>query len=505
MLFFSKTKIFFIAIIALLAVIFALPTFIYSGQKSSVNTAFSSLPKVNLGLDLQGGAQILLEIEYQNYLQEQLNSILTELKNAFYEQQINILPIISNNQIILNSPNNDKINKILKQTAPNLDIKDNNQSLVLYFSDTAISNIKQKLSDQSIEIVRKRIDENGTKEPAIMKQGKDRILLQVPGVQDNQELKKILGKTAKLTFHLTAENNSYDSFQVNDRDGRVYNLQSKSILGGEMLKDAKATYHEGKPAVAFTFNNIGSHKFADITKKNIGKVFAIVLDNKVITAPVINTPITQGSGIISGSFTTEEAAEVALLLRAGALPTPLKVIEERIIGPSLGLESINSGKIAAIAGVIFVAVFMMLLYGTFGLFANIALLVNLCIIIAVLAMLDGTLTLPGIAGIILTIGMSVDANVLIFERIKEEIYHKKSVFACVEQGFSQAYRTILDSNLTTLIIAFFLYYFGNGSIKGFAITLSIGIMSSMFTAILFTRMMISIWLRKYKPQKLTLT
>jgi preprotein translocase subunit SecD len=509
MLIFSKLKITVICFFALLSVYLALPTFL---QQNSNNTSkiwqfFVSGPKANLGLDLQGGAQILLEINDSNYLQEQLENILADLKTEFYQEQIAILPILSNNEIVFYNSNNfdnKKIKKIINKVAPNLDLKQENDAFKISFSSNEIAKIKKKLGEQSIEIVRKRIDENGTKEPVIAMQGQNRILLQVPGITDNQQIKQILGKTAKLTFHLLAENNHYDSFQISDGDGRIYNLQNTAIVTGDMLESATATYHEGKPAVAFSFNKIGTQKFADITKKNLGKIFAVVLDNKIVTAPVINTPITQGSGVISGSFSTEEASKVALLLRAGALPTPLNIIEERVIGPSLGLDSIKSGKISAVAGVVLVAIFMLLFYGIFGIFANIALVINLAIIIAVLAMLDGTLTLPGIAGIILTIGMSVDANVLIFERIKEELNHKKSVFIAVEQGFSQAYRTILDSNITTLIITFFLYNFGNGSIKGFSITLSIGIMSSMFTAVLFTRMLIALWLRKYKPHKLAI-
>ncbi len=513
MLIFSKLKITIICFFALLAFYLALPTFLQkklnqnTDNQSKILKIFANGAKANLGLDLQGGAQILLEVDDKSYLQEQLENILVDLKNEFYQEQFAILPVLSSNEIVFyNQSNydNKKIKKIINKVAPNLDFKQEDSAFKMFFSDAEISKIKKKLGEQSIEIVRRRIDENGTKEPAIMMQGQNRILLQVPGIENNQQLKQVLGKTAKLTFHLLAEDNHYDSFQVNDASGRVYNLQSTAIITGDMLENATATYHEGKPAVSFSFNKIGAQKFAYITKKNLGKIFAVVLDNKIVTAPVINSPITNGSGVISGSFSTEEANQVALLLRAGALPTPLKIIEERVIGPSLGLDSIRNGKISAIAGVVLVAIFMVAFYGTFGVFANIALLVNLAIIIAVLALLGGTLTLPGIAGIILTIGMSVDANVLIFERIKEELNNKKSVFVAVEQGFSQAYRTILDSNITTLIITFFLYNFGNGSIKGFAITLSIGIMSSMFTAVLLTRMLIALWLRKYKPQKLAL-
>jgi preprotein translocase subunit SecD len=295
-----------------------------------------------------------------------------------------------------------------------------------------------------------------------------------------------------------------DVMQIFDTEGHQYSVKKEAILSGDLLVDANTTYHEGLPAVGFRFNAVGTRKFAEITKNNIGKILAIVLDGKVVTAPRINSIINQGSGVISGSFTTQEANEVALLLRAGALPTPLKVVEERTVGPSLGLDSIKSGKVSVLVAIAFIAFFMILFYGFFGLIANIAMIVNVAIILAVLALIGATLTLPGIAGIVLTMGMSVDANVLIFERIKEELREKKSMLTAIEQGFNQAFRTITDSNLTTLIVAFFLYLFGNGPVKGFAVTLSIGILSSMFSAIILTRMMIAIWLKKKRPQKLGL-
>jgi protein-export membrane protein SecD len=313
-----------------------------------------------------------------------------------------------------------------------------------------------------------------------------------------------------MTFHFVddgsfnSENFSLDKMRVFDNEGRAYVIKKEIALSGDLLTDANPTYHEGQPAVSFRFNDIGTKKFAQITKENIVRIFAIVLDGKVITAPRINSIINQGSGVISGNFTTIEANEVALLLRAGALPTPLKIVEERTVGPSLGLDSIKNGTFASLAGLSFVAFFMLFFYGFFGFIANIAMFVNIIIIIAVLSTIGATLTLPGIAGIVLTMGMSVDANVLIFERIKEELREKKSVFHSIEQGFTQAFRTITDSNITTLIVAFFLYVFGNGSVKGFAVTLSIGILSSVFSAIILTRMMIAIWIKRNRPRKLNL-
>ena len=512
MLIFSKLKIFIISSLCLLAIYFSLPTFLLNNEIANKNSRLKSIipnNKVNLGLDLQGGSQLLLEIDVASYISDQVEILKDETKNVFYEESIRTLVEKVDNKIVFNITNEDEkqnAKKLIRKLSKQVEISEDNGQFQVYFSDGELKNIKQNLIKQSIEIVRRRIDENGTKEPTIIAQGDKRILLQVPGVQNSQELKEVLGKTAKMTFHLASNESSstFDSIQAFDNAGNSFLLNKEVILSGDLLVDASATYHEGKPAVAFRFNSLGSRKFAQITTDNIGKIFAIVLDGKVITAPVINTVINQGSGVISGNFTTQEAGQVAVLLRAGALPAPLTVVEERSVGPSLGSDSISSGKIASLMSLVLIAIFMILFYGIFGFIANIALFVNIAIIISFLSMLGATLTLPGIAGIVLTMGMSVDANVLIFERIKEELSSKKSLLASVEQGFSQAYRTILDSNLTTLIVAFFLYVFGNGSVKGFAVTLSIGIMSSMFTAILLTRMLISIWLKKTRPKKLSL-
>ncbi len=511
MLNFSKTKIFFIILICLGTLILALPSLISESNKSPIlKSLVKILPqqKVNLGLDLRGGSQLMLEVDFDYYIAEQLNNLREEIKNSFRDESVRVIPEISGSKIIfiITDENQKKLaKKLVKKLSKNIEISESGALVEVYFARDEIALIRQNLIKQSIEIIRRRIDESGTKEPTIQAQGESRILLQVPGIKNSSDLKSLLGKTAKMTFHFLGDSySSADVMQISDYEGRSYPIKKEVILSGDLLTDASPTYHEGQPAVSFRFNAVGTRKFAEITKENIGKIFAIVLDGKVITAPRINTIINQGSGVISGSFTTEEANEVALLLRAGALPAPLKIIEERTVGPSLGQDSINNGAISSIAGLAFVAVFMMIFYGFFGLLANLAMVVNILMIIAVLSLIGATLTLPGIAGIVLTIGMAVDSNVLIFERIKEELREKKSVFAAVEQGFDQAFRTITDSNLTTLIIAFFLYAFGNGPVKGFAVTLSIGIVASMFSAIILTRMMISIWLKKRKPQKLSL-
>jgi protein-export membrane protein SecD len=519
MLKFSKLKIFSILAACLLALIFAAPSFIPQNSNSVFLKKIASiLPKqrVNLGLDLRGGSQLMLEVDFDFYLKEQISNLKNELKSSFRDEDIRTIPEVAGEKIIfsINDLEQQKsAKKIVKKLSKKVEIDEKSGVFEVYFSSQQISEIRQNLIRQSIEIVRRRIDERGTKEPTILAQGENRILLQVPGVENSSQLKSILGKTAKMSFKFVDESTfkgeSFGNIDPNlervfDNQGRGYLLKKEIILSGDLLVDANVTYHEGNPAVAFRFNDLGAKKFAQITKENIGRFFAIVLDDQVITAPRINTIINQGSGVISGNFTVIEANQVALLLRAGALLAPLKVIEERTVGPSLGLDSIKSGSLSALAGLVFVAFFMILFYGFFGFIADVAMIINIAIILAVLSLLGATLTLPGIAGIVLTMGMSVDANVLIFERIKEELRDKNSVMASVEQGFHQAFRTITDSNITALIVAFFLYVFGNGPVKGFAVTLAIGITASMFSAIILTRMMIAIWLKKRRPQKLNL-
>ncbi len=507
MLHFSKGKILFISLICLISLIYAAPSMLIGSGESFVQKILPQ-QKVNLGLDLRGGSQLMLEVDFDYYVKEQLTNLRDEIKNSFRDESVRVLPELAGSKIIFTLTDEEQkklAKKLIKKLSGNVEVNENSGQFQVYFSDAELVVIKQNLIKQSIEIIRRRIDENGTKEPTIQAQGEDRILLQVPGIENSSELKSLLGKTAKMTFHFLAENHAeQDVMRLFDYENRQYPVRKEVVLSGDLLTDANPTYHEGMPAVNFRFNAIGSRKFAQITKDNVGKILAIVLDGKVVTAPKINGVINQGSGVISGNFTTKEASEVALLLRAGALPTPLKIVEERTVGPSLGLDSINSGKLSVLVAVAFIGSFMLLFYGFFGLLANVAMLINIAIIIAVLAAIGATLTLPGIAGIVLTMGMSVDANVLIFERIKEELREKKAVLASIELGFNQAFRTIIDSNLTTLIVAFFLYLFGNGPVKGFAVTLSIGILSSMFSAIILTRMLIAIWLKKVRPKKLNL-
>jgi len=507
MLNFSKLKISLILIVCLWSLLFSLPTFLGESNKDLLK--FLPESKVNLGLDLQGGSQLTLKVDSDYYFREQLEGLQKEIKSAFLENSIRALPSLEGNEIsftLLEKSDVKQIKKIIKQISAELTVKQIGNDFRVYYPDYVQEKMHQKLVLQSIEIIRRRVDENGTKEPTIQAQGKDNILLQLPGVKNVDELKNILGKTAKMTFQFVKDSSGFDGVGeydvIFDDNGNRYPVDREVILSGDLLIDASPTYFEGQPAVAFRFNDLGSKKFAQITKDNIGRIFAIILDNKVITAPRINTAIVQGSGVISGNFTVKEANDVALLLRAGALPAPLQIIEERTVGPSLGADSIRSGTISAICGLIFVSVFMIFFYRTFGVFANIALVVNILILIAFLAIFEATLTLPGIAGIVLTMGMAVDANVLIFERIKEETRSKQSVFLAIDKGFTESFRTITDSNITALIVAVFLFIFGNGPVKGFAVTLSIGILASMFSAIMLTRLLISIWLKRSKNKKI---
>ena len=488
-----------------LAIIFSLPSLLY--KENSNNWFFDN--KINLGLDLQGGSYLLLEVQTEVLLQEELNNISDSIQLIARGLQTNIINIIyEEDEIQLRFSNNDKLEEIrekFKNNYRNVNVTINNNTMKIVINEIFKKNIKESAIKQSLEIVRKRIDESGTKEPLIQRSGKKRILLQLPGIKDPERIKELLGTTAKLTFHMIDDDDTISLKANRAPFGKIivadfynpeikYLVEKKSRVGGENLVDAKASFdpQEGH-AVSFRFDTTGAQKFGKATSENVGKRFAVILDGVVITAPVINTAITGGSGIITGNFTSQEAADLSVLLRAGALPAPLSIIEERSVGPGLGADSIASGKIAAIIGMICVCIFMILIYGVFGLLANLSLLANLFIIVSLLGTIGATLTLPGIAGIVLTIGIAVDANVLVFERIKEEANKTTSALEAVKNGFDKALSTILDANITTLIAALLLFVFGSGPIKGFSITLSLGVLASMFTAIMFTNFLIYLW------------
>ncbi len=497
-------------------IIFSIPSIIY---KDDSNNWFLD-NKINLGLDLQGGSYLLLEVKSKVLFKEELDNISDSLRVISREFQKNIMDIKSQEDQITfrfaNSLNLEDIRTKFMTNYRNVSVTINNNILKVIINEAFKKSIQESAIKQSLEIVRKRIDESGTKEPLIQRSGKERILLQLPGIKNPERIKDLLGKTAKLTFHMVDDEDT-SSLKANRAPfGKLiaidyynsdikYLIEKKARVGGENLIDAKASFDPQQGhAVSFRFDTTGAQKFGKATSENVGKRFAVLLDGVVITAPVINSAITGGSGIITGNFTSVEAADLAVLLRAGALPAPLEIIEERSVGPGLGADSISAGKIAAIIGMICVCIFMILMYGLFGILANISLIANLFIIVSLLGTIGATLTLPGIAGIVLTIGMAVDANVLIFERIKEEYRNKSKTLSSIKNGFDRAISTILDANITTLIAALLLFIFGSGPIKGFSITLSLGIFASMFTAIMFTNFLIYLWFSLSKKKEINL-
>lgn len=517
----EKWKIFTIVFVIIASLYLSLPSLAPWTQGLPILTSKG----LNLGLDLRGGASILLELGFNNYEAEQLQKNAELIRNELKQKGINFSSVraqYNSMEIQLNDAKDQQAaKKIAKEIfGTKLQFIENGQSLAFSIDEDAKSSIRESLINQSIEIIRKRVDESGTKEIDLVRQGDKYILLQVPGVEDPQQLKQLVGQTAKLSFHIVENGiNPQDVISGKQRLGLkvlpvktddpnkkfIAVIDSRPLMTGEALVDAQASVTQlGAPAVNFKLTNSGAKVFADITKNNIGRQLAIVLDNRILSAPSINEPILGGSGQINGSFSIAEANELALLLRAGALPVPLTIVEERSVGPSLGFDSIAAGTKAAVLGTLMVMIFMFLFYGFFGLIANIALLVNLLMLVAVMVLLDATLTLPGIAGMVLTLGMAVDANVLIYERIREELSKGRSPLSAIETGFQMAVGTIVDSNLTTILAALVLYMFGTGPVKGFGITLAIGIMCSMFTAITLSKTIIAIWFRKYRPKTIML-
>lgn len=472
---------------------------------------------INLGLDLRGGAYLLLEIDQKAYFKEKIKILKEEIRNKLRIAQAGYSNLIIDKENILFNLREIDVNlaEIFKDLGQDIKIEQNGKEVSISFSDLFLKEQKTRLLQQSVEIIRKRVDETGTKEPLIQPQGLTRIILQVPGMEDPERLKRLLGKTAKMSFHLLHENQpvvedlffipqDYSIIESSEKADLYYLVNKNAEILGDQLNDAQATIYQGIAQVNFKFDSEGTRKFGQITSKNIGRNLAIILDNKVISAPVIKEAIMGGEGVISGNYTVESANDLALLLRAGSLPAPINIIEERTVGPSLGSDSIISGKKAVVIGFLAVLFIMLILYKKFGLVAIIALIMNIFFIFALLSLFGATLTLPGIAGIVLTIGMSVDTNVLIFERIREESKTGKSIYAVIDQGFNQALKTILDSNVTTLIAALILFNFGTGPVKGFAITLTFGIVSSMFSAIFLTKIFIYSWISIKKPKKITI-
>jgi len=478
--------------------------------------------KINLGLDLQGGSYLLLEIDNQPVITQRLQNTLSSLRKYFKSKKIyfknlriqddeTIIFNIENDQIeqtkILFEDQNSDINPYYpKFKSHQFDLTILNNEFRLNFSKYGLIEIKKTSLDQALEIVRRRVDEVGTNEPNILRRGNDRIVVELPGLDDPKRVKKLLGKTANLTFRFITQDLevTFGSEKLIFEDGSEEAVVSKRIiLSGDNLVDAQPNMdtQANETVVSFTLDRVGAKRFAKATTTGIGKRLAIVLDGKIISAPVVRDAIIGGAGQISGGFTFQSATDLALLLRSGALPAPLNIIEERTVGPDLGQDSINAGVFALIIGFILVIVFMFFKYRVFGLIANITLILNLFLLVGILTLFEATLTLPGIAGIILTVGMAVDANVLIFERIKEEIRSEKNQIVAFDSGYEKSKTAIIDANITTLIAATILFFMGSGPIKGFSVTLGIGIFTTLFSVYFIARLLTSIYVMKNKNKE----
>ena len=460
--------------------------------------------KLKLGLDLQGGSQLLLQVETEKAIQEKLATQTEDIRTELSEVDIQPQELKLVNNIIFVKVNDDEIKKL-----ENI-IKENNQLEVDYdkglakinFTEQFMREFQSSIILQSLEIIRKRVDEVGTNEPIIQVQGKQRVLVQLPGLENPDRIKSLLGQTAKMNFRmvdekamsLLGEKKYFVGSEVLEGDdfGINYIVKKRIGVSGDNLVDANASVDQfNRPIVSIRFDSVGARKFADLTAKNVGKRFAIVLDKKVISAPVIREAIPSGSAQISGNFSFDSANDLAILLRAGSLPAPISIIEERTVGPSLGQDSINAGVISVIIALSLVLIYMILIYGKIGLIANFVLIINFLFIIGWLVLFQATLTLPGIAGIALTVGMAVDANVLVFERIREEKILGRSKISSINTGFDQALRAILDANVTTLIAALILFFLGSGPIRGFSITLGLGVVSTILCTMIISRLLIN--------------
>ncbi len=538
----SRVQVIVVVLVCLLGLFFAAPNLVSKDVDKQIPSWLPS-QQFNLGLDLQGGAHLLFEVNMKPVVDDQFKDMVGRIRSTFRSSQWQIRyvqPRINDEKQTVTvrlvgegdppqvtEAQRDKATRALRSIIRDLSGEGNlftggteryqftiadNGLVTIQFTEAGLRELQNRVIDQSIEVIRRRVDETGTKEPTIQRQGDDRILVQVPGVSDPEQLKKIIGTTAKMTFHLVDQSVEASKgmtvprgrllLESQDPDEEVVLVVAEPALDGSHLVDAGQSFQDGRPVVTFRFDTEGSKTFCNITRTNLRKRFAIVLDNKVLSAPRIEGVICGGSGIIYGNFTVKSASELGILLRAGALPAPLKVVEERTVGAELGADSIEAGKLASMVGLVLVVIFMFLSYGRFGLMANVALFFNLVLIAAALSLLQATLTLPGIAGIVLTIGMAVDANVLIFERIREEVRAGRTPMSAIDTGYRRALTTIIDSNLTTFIAALLLFLFGSGPVQGFGVTLAIGLATSMFSAIMITRLMVITWWRRKRPSTL---
>ena len=485
---------------------------------------------VNLGLDLRGGAHLLAEVKVEDVYAQRLDAMWQEVRDILRAERNDIGTIRRqggrDDQLrvkISKIAGMDKAISAVETLArpvaslsgvgsKDIEVSSDQEILIIEFSEAEKLALNTRTMEQSLEIIRRRVDEVGTREPTIQKQGERRILIQVPGIGSASELKTLIGTTAKLGFYKVIRQTSNanelgnartQTLPARDEEGVFYVLDKTAVVTGEELVDAQPSFNQnGQPSVSFRFNPGGARKFGNYTSDNVGSLFAIVLDNEVISAPQIREAITGGSGQITGNFSVQESSDLSILLRAGALPAPMRFEEERTIGPELGQDSIDAGKIACMIAFAAILIFMFLSYGLFGLFANIALIINVSLLFGLLSIIGATLTLPGIAGIVLTVGMAVDANVLIFERIKEELKVAKTPYRAIELGYERAFSAILDANITTFIAALILFLMGSGPVRGFSITLGLGIITSVFTAIYVTRLLIAVWFDWQRPKKI---
>jgi protein-export membrane protein SecD len=522
MLHFPRWQIIAIVVLCLLTPLFILPNF------QSVRDYVPFGNKINLGLDLQGGVHLAYQADTEQYYKNRLQTLKNDIRGVLRPARSANKELIGYRNFVMRGhslsfmivkPEQtteamnrlEDLNGTLEgSSAKEYTITANNNIIKMVFTDAHEKALTKSLLNQTIEVMRRRIDAFGTREPNILRQGNDKIILQVPGESDVNRLKSEVGKTAQMTFHLVLDNPSQASkinppliLPMEETPTEVLSLEADAIITGDNLVNASLSRdNNGMPAVSFKFDSKGSQKFGQITADNIGRLFAIVLDNNIISAPRIQSAIFGGSGIISGNFTTESAGNLALLLRSGALPVDLKIIEERIIGPELGAESIVAGAKSLVYGFLAVSAFMIVFYGLSGVFSVVALIVNTLMVFAILSMISATLTLPGIAGIVLGMGVAVDANVLINERIREELRHGHSVIKSVTIGYDKAWVTILDSHITGMLSAFVMFFLGSGPIRGFAVTLGVGILLSLFTSVWISRLLFSHYILTKKPEKL---
>tara|TARA_Y100000591_G_scaffold12098_1_gene9418 strand:- start:621 stop:2174 length:1554 start_codon:yes stop_codon:yes gene_type:complete len=513
-LYFSKLRIIFISLISLFLIIISSSNFL------KIDNNFLN-KKINLGLDLQGGSYLLLEIDNKPLIEQKLQNLTITIRDYFKKKNIKLKDLKITDQTLSFSVDQKSKEIILEEfmseeseinpyyprfKTHQLEIVEKKNYYKINYSKQGIVKLKTSSQDQALEIVRRRIDEIGTNEPNILKRGNDRILVELPGLDDPMRIKSLLGKTANLSFRFVTNDNddSFGSEKLKYEDNSDEAMVSKRIvLSGDNLLDAQPRMNNdtNETVVSFTLDRVGAKRFGKATSSGIGKQLAIVLDGKIISAPVIRDTIASGSGQISGGFTFQSATDLALLLRSGALPAPLNIIEERTVGPDLGQDSINAGIIALIIGFALVILFIFIKYKIFGLITNIALIINLLLLIGVLTLFEATLTLPGIAGIILTVGMAVDANVLIFERIKEELRNEKNNLIAFDSGYTKSRTAIFDANITTLLAAIILFFMGSGPIKGFSLTLGIGIFTTLFSVYFIARLLTVLYVSKNKEKE----